>query len=75
METFDAQTIGVIAALQVAVQALLKTHPQPQLALSALSKERDPVSAILLGRPTPDAVIQAFDAAMAVFESRLARTT
>lgn len=71
MERIDAQTVGVISALQTCVAALMRCHPNPDAVRQALHQESEPVTAMLLGRPTPEAALAGFDATMELLASRL----
>jgi alpha-D-ribose 1-methylphosphonate 5-triphosphate synthase subunit PhnH len=73
METFDAQTLGTIAALQVAVQSLLKAHPEPGRVHALMLAEQEPTKAVWLGGATPEAALQSFDTQMEVFLAILAK--
>lgn len=72
MTDFNLQTLGTITALQTVVNALLKTHPDPQAVLSAIADEREPLTALWLGTPTPEAMLDSYDEALQALVQRLA---
>lgn len=65
--------VGVLAALNAAVLAIIKTHPDPDALGAALHTEGEVVTAALLGRNTPEAALEALRQTIEVLRSRLER--
>jgi hypothetical protein len=71
----DPGNVGMLSALQATVMALVDSHPDPAALQAAVQARREPMTAILLGLPTPEPALQAFERVMASVESTLARRT
>lgn len=55
-----AEIYGMFCALQVAIRALSKTHPQPEKLIEALRHEHEESLALLNASPIPDQSIAAY---------------
>lgn len=75
MNESNMQTVALVTALQAAVAALMATHPDPAALLRALRESAEPLHANLLGLPTPEPALQAFQRVMEELEQRLAPRT
>ncbi len=52
--------IGVTLAIQDAIRALVKTHPNMDAIARQMLREREETIALLLGKGHPDSIIEAY---------------
>ena len=57
---FRAAVFGMLSALQVALRAVVKTHPQPQALREAFQREHEEALSVLATKPLPSAAFDAY---------------
>jgi hypothetical protein len=55
-----AAQMGMLHALQVAIRAIVATHPNPEALVSEFAREHQESMALLLASPYPDAVMEGY---------------
>jgi hypothetical protein len=58
---FRASQMGMIHALQVAIRAIVSTHPDPTALVREFEREHLESISILLGSHLPDAALEAYE--------------
>ena len=58
-ENQQEKIYGMMAALQAAIRALMKSHPNPSVLFQEIQKENEETIALLTGQPISDSAIQA----------------
>ena len=56
----EAELYGMLVAMQPAIRALCKSHPNPQMLLIEFERENEETIALLTASAIPDASIQAY---------------
>ena len=56
---------GLMAALQVALRALIKSHPDPAALIQAFHREHQETYALLLAQDIPDSVLDLYRTTLA----------
>ncbi|HOX69274.1 MAG TPA: hypothetical protein PKV56_15545 [Burkholderiaceae bacterium] len=59
-DNIEAATFGMFHAVQVAIRALIATHPDPSSLVQAFAAEHLESMSMLLASPFPDASIDAY---------------
>jgi hypothetical protein len=57
---FRASQFGMLHAVQVAIRALVASHPRPEALLAEFAKEHHESISILLASPYPDTAIDGY---------------